>query len=202
MNQSEPLGDVDEMYYRFLDRWYDDDDREHKVFPASRPDMQALEEWEGGTAESMRKLTPEYSTKVLQQIERMQKAAETDWQSYLSVQLPMNDTWIKAFDEYYDLEHVQDVVDRSDPTDYGNDYVIILIEFGAVLGDVLISKRKGMIWLPDSPYWESSVFDPKTGTIIPVFHWALKKFSTYGIDDGFAEKVDMCIHILEQHESQ
>jgi hypothetical protein len=68
MSTPQPLGDVDEMYYRFLDRWYDEDDRERKGFPASRPDML--------TAYSPESRIPcilkeEWQTKVLDQITTM-----------------------------------------------------------------------------------------------------------------------------------
>ena len=34
-------------------------------------------------------------------------------------------------------------------------------------------------------------------SVVPVFHWAIKKFSTYGIDDGFADKPQVCVQMLQ-----
>jgi hypothetical protein len=100
------------------------------------------------------------------------------------------------FDRYYDLEHVENVVRLSDPDDFSNDYLVLICEFGAVLGHVMMELLPGLDWMPSWPYWESAVFDSQTGTLVPVFHWAIKKFSIYGIDDGFAEKVRACVQIL------
>ena len=41
------------------------------------------------------------------------------------------------------------------------------------------------------------MFDPKTGTVIAVFHWAIKKLSEYGVDDGYAAKTKACLQFLE-----
>ena len=57
-----------------------------------------------------------------------------------------------------------------------------------------------LAWIPSRPYWETSIFDAETGNIIPVFHWAIKKFSTYGIDDGFAAKLQVCVQMLQDEQ--
>src|SRR5688500_9436886 len=41
------LGDADEMFRRFFDRWYDDDARKLKGFEATRPDMMEVPEYVG-----------------------------------------------------------------------------------------------------------------------------------------------------------
>jgi hypothetical protein len=53
------------------------------------------------------------------------------------------------------------------------------------------------VWRLDWPYWDSCLFDPKTGTVIAVFHWAIKKLSEYGVDDGYAAKTKACLQFLE-----
>ncbi len=45
---------------------------------------------------------------------------------------------------------------------------------------------------PSGPYCESSLVDPDTGRLIPVFNLAIKKMSDYGVDDGFGDKVKSC----------
>jgi len=43
-------------------------------------------------------------------------------------------------------------------------------------------------WLYSAPYFNSIIVHRKTGYGITVFDWAVKKFSEYGVDDGFAAK--------------
>ena len=63
------------------------------------------------------------------------------------------------FDKYYDRRRVIDVVNRSEPNDLSNPFVVICCEFGAVLGYVMLNMLPGLEWLPDWPYWESSIVD-------------------------------------------
>ncbi len=60
-----------------------------------------------------------------------------------------------------------------------------------------VINADGLMWLYDWPYWESSIYDPQTGQLFPVFHWAIKKFSCYGINDGFKDKLLMCSQMIE-----
>lgn len=75
---------------------------------------------------------------------------------------------------------------------------IICCEFGAMLGAVMRSLQPRLFWSPNWPYWESSLIDPASGSEIPVFHWAIKKMSSYGWDDGFAEKTEACLAMLDR----
>jgi hypothetical protein len=127
----------------------------------------------------------------------MRKAAEGDWPTFLQVREPMDVTWVESLDTHYDLTRVKELVGRSDPADFSNDYLVTVCEFGAVLGSVMRDSLPRLVWLPSWPYWESSIFDAKTGNVVPVFHWAIKKFSTYGIDDGFAEKLQVCVQMMQ-----
>lgn len=53
-------------------------------------------------------------------------------------------------------------------------------------------------WCYEYPYWESSLFAPKTGTVIPPFHFAVKKMSEYGVDDGFVAKLNHLADLPEK----
>ena len=61
-----------------------------------------------------------------------------------------------------------------------------------------MQSRASLDWIIEWPYWESSLFDNKTGHVLAVFHWAIKKMSDYGIDDGFAAKTKACLQLLEE----
>ena len=52
----------------------------------------------------------------------------------------------------------------------------------------LFNENEEFGWLYSYPYFHSIVVHKKTGFGITVFDWAVKKFSAYGIDDGFAAK--------------
>lgn len=133
----------------------------------------------------------------LAQVARMLDAAREDWPGYLTISEPVDIRWVDAFDTYYDKSRVKDLVKRSSPDDFGNDYVVIACEFGAVLGHVLKQHLPRLQWIAGNPYWESALFDPESGNIVAVFHWAIKKLSSYGIDDGFAAKVQACLDVLQ-----
>ena len=126
----------------------------------------------------------------------MINAARGDWQEYLPVNGEIDIQWVKAFDTYYDRKRVSDVIARSDPKDFGCDYIVLCCEFGAVMGHVMRLLQPGLVWYLDWPYWDSMLLDPKSGNVIPVFHWAIKKMSGYGIEDGFADKIKKCLDIL------
>ncbi len=128
----------------------------------------------------------------------MLDACIEDWPCYLTVFGSLDENWIDAFDRYYDRERIAGVIERSDPADYGNDYLILVCEFGAALAHVLQQKQPRLVWQHDWPYWESSLIDPQTGAVIPPFHWAVKKFSDYGVEDGFRAKIDLCVSTLEK----
>lgn len=197
MTKRARLGDADEMFLRFFDRWYDEDARKLKGFNATRPDILEVPDYVGRSVGDVHLITKAVAPKVLAQIETMRDAARGDWPMYMPVCLPIDITWIDSFDVYYDLACVEDLLRRSDPADSANDYLVTVCEFGAVLGSVMRNLLPRVTWLASWPYWESSIFDSTTGSVIPVFHWAIKKFSTYGIDDGFAAKLQACVQMLQ-----
>jgi hypothetical protein len=110
-------------------------------------------------------------------------------------------SWIAAFDAHFDERRIAEIVDRSDPTDFGNDLVVITCELGAALGHVMRTMQPRLFWRWDWPYWESALVDPETGALIPTFHWAIKKMSGYGWDDGLLPKIEACLRSQETRRS-
>lgn len=192
------LPHCNELFTTYWDPWYGDDDRKHKGISGTRPDMESDPEWKGLSAEEMCNLTKEGQEKVLQQVQTMAQAAESDFRNYLDVQPPIDIEWVDAFDKHFTEERVIELLDRSNPKEYSNEYVVTCIEFGAVLGTVLRNLCSDLEWLPNWPYWESSIWDKRSGTEIPIFHWAIKKMSSYGVDDGFKPKVLWAVQLLEE----
>ncbi len=192
------LEHCDDLFLRYFDRWYSDDDRRRRGFHATKPDMFSAVQLVGKGGPHVSPLTGEGQDKVLKRIASMVDAARGDWPQYLGTTGDIDLDWIQAFDEHYDRERVADVIARSDPDDFGCDYVVLCCEFGAVLGYVIRAMQPQLGWYLDWPYWESMLLDPKSGTVIPVFHWAIKKMSDYGVEDGFVPKLQRCLEILEE----
>jgi hypothetical protein len=195
------LPHCDDLFVRFLDRWYDEDDRRRKGFEATRPDILQCDSLIGISQSDASPLTENSQREVLHRIQTMLEAARGDWPGYLPVRGDLDLNWIAAFDSYFTTDRIQEVVDRSEPSDFGNDYLVMCCEFGAGLGHVMRSLRPGLLWHLEWPYWESALLCPQSGNLIPVFHWAIKKMSAYGWDDGFAQKIQACLQLLDVHEA-
>ncbi len=171
------LPHCDDLFLRFLDPWYSEDDRKRRVFRATRPDMMQAPELVGMSEAQGSPLPDAERARTRQQLDAMLSAARGDWPEYLSVSGEVELPWIDAFDRYWDRTRIKDIIRSSDAKYFGNDYVIIVCEFGAVLGHVMRGLQPRLLWYWERPYWESSLVDPQSGFVIPVFHWAMKKMS-------------------------
>ncbi len=139
----------------------------------------------------------EYNKKQLQ---KMTDAALNDYQRIIkSEKLDLN--VVDAVDKYYDRKRIADLISKSDPSDFSNDYVIEVCEFGATLGH-LFNQVEGYGWLYSHPYFHSIIVHKDSGSGITVFDWAVKKFSEYGTDDGFAAKFQMALESVKQSKRQ
>ncbi len=182
------LPDCEDLFLQFFDPWYDEGDRERKRYAATRPDAEEIDAWVGRSAVDLGVLSEDGKQAAADMIEGMLEAAQGDWPGYLDVEGEVDSSWVEAFDSYYDRRRTRKLIDRSDPKGFSNDYLVIACEFGAVLGHVMRAQCPRLEWLLEWPYWESSLFDPRTGTRINVFHWSVKKLSEYGVDDGYVAK--------------
>ncbi len=191
------LPDCDEVFSTFFDRWYDDDDRQRKGFSHTRPDMMTAFR-PGYTGADLSPLSEASQQGVMDQISTMLQTTTTDWRTFLPVSGEIDTDWLQAFDSYYDAERIAALIEEADPEDFANPYFVTVCQFGAVLGHVMRLWEPRLQWLPEWPYWESSLYDPVTGQVIPPFHWAIKKFSDYGVDDGYAPKIGCMKDALNQ----
>jgi len=94
---------------------------------------------------------------------------------------------LDAVDKYYDRAKIAALIKESDPTDFSNPYIVTVCEFGVILGH-LFNQLGGFDWLYSDPYFHSIIVHKNTGFGITVFDWAIKKFSEYGVDDGYVAK--------------
>lgn len=164
----------------------------------TRPDMYVIAGYEGQPLDldSLQYLNDETLIQTKAQIEEMIQAALADYQDIInSDKLSIN--VLDAVDKYYDKKKVIDIVRQSDPKDFSNLYLVNVCEFGAMLG-FLFNESEEFGWLYSYPYFHSIVVHKKTGYGITVFDWAVKKFSGYGIDDGFAAKYFAAIEAIRK----
>ena len=185
-----------DLFLRFFDPWYEEANRKRRGFESTFPDVMQQESFIGLSQAEASWLPETWQQNVMRSIDGMVDAAHGDWGEYLSVADEITLEWIDAFDRYYDRNRIHDLIERSDPSDYGNDYLVTCCEFGAALSYVFRGVQPRLIWRLDWPYWDSTLLDPKTGTCVTVFHWAIKKLSEYGVDDGYAAKTKACLHVL------
>lgn len=184
------LPHCDTLFEKFFSPWYDEADRPKMT----RPDMYKIAAYEGQPVDldEIQYLAPDYVTELTAHINvTMVDAALDDFQHIIkSDKLDLN--VLDAVDKYYDRAKIANLIKESDPTDFSNSYVVTVCEFGVMLGH-LFKQIDGFDWLYSHPYFHSIIVHKDTGFGITVFDWAIKKFSEYGVDDGFVEKFNAAI---------
>lgn len=189
-SQTPVLPSCNELFVRFFDRWYSDDERRrHGRNGVVWPDIARCAA-PGTQGSEVSPLTPESGRKVVEFLRGLAAAAS-------GAPGTVNLEWIHGFDTFYDRREIAKMLESSDPADRHNRYAMTCQAFAAALGEVLIASMPGCGWLPDAPPWESAVYDPRGGLRINVFDWAVKKLSDYGVDDGYAMKVKVCVGMYE-----
>jgi hypothetical protein len=154
-----------------------------------RPDMYQIAAYEGKplNLEEIQYLEPEYLAEVKELVNiTMPEAALNDFQHIIkadSLDLNVLDT----VDKFYDRTKIAELIKESDPKDFSNSYLVTVCEFGAMLG-YLFNQIEGFGWLYSHPYFNSIIVHKESGFGITIFDWAVKKFSEYGVDDGFVAK--------------
>ena len=130
----------------------------------------------------------------------MIEAATVDWRDLLDVKGQLSISWISGFDHHFNRRRIQEIIRRSDPAQYDNDYLVLCCELGAVLGTVLNDLEPQLSWLYDWPYWESALYCQQTRSRLNVFHWAVKRLSEYGVEDDLTAKIAACRSILREQQ--
>jgi len=164
----------------------------------TRPDMYVISGFDGQPLdlEKIQYLPDDLLEYNKKQLQTMADAALNDYQHIInSDKLDLN--VLDTVDKYYDRNKIAEIISKSDPTDFSNNYVIEVCEFGAMLGH-LFAQVDGYGWLVSHPYFHSIIVHKDTGFGITVFDWAIKKFSEYGVDDGFAAKFQMALESVKQ----
>lgn len=192
------LPQCDELFAKYLSPWYPD-----KYYrDMTRPDMYVISGYKGHPLDldALQYLSAEQLLKEKNQISKMAGAALLEYRSILPSQELSLDV-LDAVDTFYDREKIGDLIKTSDPKDFSNDYLISVCEFGAMLGK-LFEDMEEFGWLYSTPYFNSIIVHRNTGFGITVFDWAVKKFSEYGVDDGFVAKFHAAIAGVKEQETR
>lgn len=178
------LPHCNELFEKYLAPWLPDD--YYRKMP--RPDIYGISGFDGRPIDlgSLQYLSDDRLTIEKDQIQVMERSALSDYQHIFSSDVLSLDL-LGAVDKYYDREKIGKLIKESDPAEFANDYLVAVCEFGVTLGK-LFEDREEFGWLYSTPYFNSIIVHKNTGMGIPVFDWAVKKFSEYGVDDGFAAK--------------
>lgn len=190
------LPHCDALFAEYLSPWYPAKERPKMT----RPDMFVISAYEGRPLDlnALQYLREDLLIKTKAQIQKMATAALGDYQNIVaSDRLDLQ--VLDAVDKFYDKQKIEKIIKNSDPNDFGNDYLISVCEFGAMLGK-LFEEIEGYGWLYSDPYFHSIIVHKNTGFGITVFDWAVKKFSEYGFDDGFVAKFHAAVSAVRDQE--
>ncbi len=184
------LPSCDDLFVRFFDRWYSDEDRKrNRRNGAVRPDMERCAA-PGTPVSGVSALTADSGRQVVEFLKGLAAAAA-------GAPGKIDLAWIQGFDAFYDRREIARMLESADPGDRRNLYAMTCQGFAAVLGEVLVARMPGCAWLPQAPTWESAIYDPRGGVRVNVFDWSVKKLSEYGVDDGVAMKIEVCAALYE-----
>ncbi|MBP7859869.1 hypothetical protein KA001_02855 [Patescibacteria group bacterium] len=178
------------LFKKFLSPWYP----LHLRVVLPRPDLFLLPHLNVETLEVV------VINQIKEKLNLIREAYNKDFQ-LINVFEKLNLEVIDSVDTFFKEKEVLNLIKISDPKDINNEYLIAISKFGLALGDLFVETGK-FEWVYSEPYFESYVINYKTGYCIPVFDWAVKKFSSYGINDGFRFKFLKAIEFIEEEEIQ
>ncbi|MCZ2111858.1 MAG: hypothetical protein LC118_20260 [Dehalococcoidia bacterium] len=139
---------------------------------------------------------PHVLSEAQQQIDSLVARVNATWPGQYSVEPPVGIRWVRAFDQRFTPAAVKRLVAASTPTDALSPYAVHALEFGIVLALTFRFYVPDLEWSPERPLFDSALYDSGTETRIHVFHWAIKKLSSYGVSDGYPQKVCACLQWL------
>ena len=189
------LPDCDDLFVKYLSPWYPEKERPM----ITRPDMYVIAGFGGQPMDidALQYLPDDLLDETRKQIQLITEAALQDYQEIVATpKLDFN--LLDAVDKFYNRKRISEIIKSSDPSDYSNPYLVSVCEFGATLGQ-LFREHEGFDWLYSYPYFHSIIVHRETGLAITVFDWAVKKFSAYGVDDGYVAKFHAALKGIEDH---
>jgi hypothetical protein len=189
------LPHCDDLFVKYFSPWYNEEEKPKMT----RPDMYQIQVYKGQPLDlnKIQYLTTEYLEEVKTLInDTMTKAVLEDF-SFIHKSDTIDLDLLDSVDKYYDRTKIYKLIQESDPKDFSNPYLVTVCEFGVLLGQ-LFRELEGYDWLYSHPYYHSMIVHKDTGLGITVFDWALKKFSEYGVDDGFVGKFHSAVNNINR----
>jgi len=168
------LPGAETLYHHFFSRWIPPEDPRD---PQLRSDLEQVKLEPGQHIRVLNPLTDEGRSFALSQLERTTQAALADLPSLLGKSSEPDIDWLNAIEAYATPEKLQRLLRGSNPEKLDNPYLILTCECGALIAKVLQRQWPRLQWIPDLPYFESTLFDLNSKTQIPPFHWAVKTLS-------------------------
>lgn len=162
------------LYSVYFAPWFPPEDPRA---PQLRDDAEQIELPPGGHIRSLCPLTDEGRARVDAQLDRITQAAHADLGALLECAGEPGFQWLDRLEAVATPEKLQTWMRGSDPAKADNTYFLVACETGALIASVLRREYPALRWLPDFPYFESTLFDLNTLTLLPVFHWAVKTLS-------------------------
>ena len=190
------LPHCDDLFDKYLSPWYPEEEKP----TMTRPDMYVIAGFEGKPLdlEEIQYLPEELLGQTKKQIEVITDAALQDYQ-FIIQSNKLTYEVLDAVDKYHDRKLILEIIKESDPNNFSNSYLIAICEFGATLGH-LFNDLEGFGWLYSYPYFHSIIVHKETGFGITVFDWAVKKFSEYGVEDGYVAKLHAALEGIEKYQ--
>jgi hypothetical protein len=191
------LPHCDDLFEKYLSPWYPAEERPKMT----RPDLYVIAGFQGQALnmDSIQYLNDEALARTKEHLQLMAESALHDYKFIIDAKkIDLN--VLDAVDKYYNRKRISEIIKASDPSDFSNQYLVSVCEFGAILGHLFLEKE-GFSWLYSYPYFHSIIVHRDTGFAITVFDWAVKKFSEYGVDDGFVAKFNAAIETIANHPS-
>lgn len=187
----------DPLFREYFAPWYSKDELDRRMGEETRPDLEQL----GVSQTDALKLSPvteEVALGVARRIAAMIDAARKDLKALLKMTGEPSMEWLSAFDAHFGKQEILDLIIASSPEEFGNDYLVLCCEAGALLGAVLQELEPRLQWIYDSPYWESALYDGQTSLRLNVFHWVIRRMSDPGLNDGLADRVRRYVALIQQ----
>lgn len=196
-NSMTTIPHCDDLFRQYFAPWYSTDDLTARGFEATRPDLLQYSDHVGKPASDLSPLRADVQEQFIHHLaKRMTDAAVVDFGNLLTLAPPVDFQWIQTIDEHFNVDQIAGLIAESDPTENGNSYFITCIELGTLIATMMQELVPDLEWMADSPYWESSLWHPASGHVISPVHWAIKKLSDYGWEDGLVPKIHCGMHAL------
>ena len=191
------LPTAEELFDTYFRPWYPDQGNDRSLY-GLLPDLEEIELPKGTSISVLQPLHNRNDRRaVLAHLDRMTDAAQQDFPTLFGVTAPPSPDWIAAFEAQVDEAKIRSWIEQSPPGDLQNNLLVLTCETAVILAQQLISRRPGLQWLPDVPYWESALFDLNTRVRVPVFHWVIKRLGADFGNEPLQPKIDATIAFIE-----